>query len=265
MRQKVSYVVGCVILAAVTASLTAGCAPMVAGSASDTTAALEEAAPSSSPIPPFDYGPKGPASFFVTSRGLNGGDLDGLAGADAHCERLAAEADLPDAEWRAYLSTQTTSNAPAVNARDRIGKGPWFNVEGIRVAKEISHLHGDTLEQAREGNLISQAAALTERGERIGGKGDPIPMRHDILTGSRTDGTAYGTGDGYDRTCRNWTYSGVQGSAQVGHSDRDTIGLSISWNSAHQTVGCRPADLEATGGDGLLYCFAASRIEAFDE
>jgi hypothetical protein len=210
---------------------------------------------SSSRIPPFEQVPKGAPSFFVTSRGLDGGNLGGLAGADAHCASLASEAGLPDAEWRAYLSTQGAGNTPAVHARDRIGKGPWFNVEGIRIATDLSHLHGDTLAQARAGNLVSQGSALTERKERIGGKGDPV-LRHDILTGSQADGRAYN--DRFDRTCRNWTYSGPEGSAQIGHSDRDTIGLSISWNSAHQTTGCTPQKLKATGGDGLFYCFAVN-------
>ena len=205
-------------------------------------------------IPPFSQVPKGPASFFVTSRGLDGGNLSGLAGADAHCALLAREAGLPAGRWRAYLSTQAMAGRPAVHARDRIGKGPWFNVQQVRIATDIGHLHGDTLEQARAGNLVSQASALTERGERIGGKGDPV-LRHDILTGSRPDGRAYD--NRFDRTCRNWTYAGPDGSAQVGHSDRDTIGLSISWNSAHQTTGCGSTHLKATGGEGLFYCFAA--------
>jgi hypothetical protein len=204
-------------------------------------------------IPPFGKVPKGQPSFFVTSRGIDGGNLGGLAGADAHCAKLAREAGLKANQWRAYLSTQATSQHPAVHARERIGKGPWFNVEGIRIGTGLAHLHGDGLEDARAGNLVSQASALTERGERIGGKGDPV-LRHDILTGSKTDGRAYD--NRYDRTCRNWTYSGPDGSAQIGHSDRDTIGLSISWNSAHQTTGCSLQQLKATGGDGLLYCFA---------
>jgi hypothetical protein len=165
-------------------------------------------------------------------------------------------AGLPDAEWRAYLSTQKVGKARVVHARDRIGRGPWFNVEGVRVATDLSHLHGDTLEHARAGNLVSQGSALTERKERVGGKGDPV-LRHDILTGSQADGMAYND-DRFDRTCRNWTYSGPEGSAQIGHSDRDTIGLSISWNSAHQTTGCTQQNLKATGGDGLFYCFAVN-------
>ena len=216
--------------------------------------ALAQSTPSR--IPPFEQVPRGDPSFFVTSRGLNGGDLGGLAGADAHCARLAAEARLPNRVWRAYLSTQNTNGTPAVHARNRIGTGPWFNVERIRIATDLAHLHGDTLELARTGNLVSQGSALTERGERIGGKGDPV-LRHDILTGSRADGRAFD--NRYDRTCRNWSYAGADGSAQIGHSDRDTIGLSISWNSAHQTTGCGSQHLKATGGDGLFYCFAADR------
>lgn len=208
-------------------------------------------------IPPFGKVPRGDPSFFVTSRGLNGGDLGGLAGADAHCGRLAAEAGLPNRRWRAYLSTQRAQGSRAVNARDRIGQGPWFNVERVRIARDLAHLHGDTVALARAGNLVSQASALTERGERIGGKGGPV-LRHDILTGSRDDGRAYD--NRYDRTCRNWTYAGPDGSAQIGHSDRDTVGLSISWNSAHQTTGCGPAQLKATGGEGLFYCFAADPV-----
>ena len=185
-------------------------------------------------IPLFQQVPKGQPSFFVTSRGLSGGNLGGLTGSDLQCATLAKEANLSAGTWRAYLSTQMSAAQPAINVRDRIGKGPWFNIQGIRVATDLAHLHGDTLSQARAGNFISQASALTEHGERIGGKGDPV-LRHDMLTGSRTDGRAYD--NYYDRTCRNWTYSGGDGSAQIGHSDRDTVGLSISWNSAHQTTG----------------------------
>ena len=210
----------------------------------------------SSQIPPFEKIPRGAPGFFVTSRGVDGGNLGGLAGADAHCRKLADEAGLASADWRAYLSTQASGGTPAINARDRIGKGPWFNVENVRVATNLAHLHGDTVRLARAGNLVSQGSALTERGQRIGGKGDPV-LRHDILTGSRADGRAYD--NRYDRTCRNWTYSGTEGGAQIGHSDRDTIGLSISWNSAHQTTGCGLPQMKATGGDGLFYCFATQR------
>ena len=128
-------------------------------------------------------------------------------------------------------------------------------MQGIRIAINPAHLHGDTLPMARAGNLVAQATALSEKGERIPGKGDE-DLRHDMLTGSIADGRAY-TSDPYDRTCRNWTYSGDAGSAQIGHSDRDSVGLSISWNSAHQSAGCSPVKLKATGGAGLFYCFAA--------
>jgi hypothetical protein len=229
---------------------TAGILALLVALGSTATAQKQERP---SRIPPFEKVPKGPASFFVTSRGMDGGNLGGLAGADAHCSRLAQEAGLPAGDWRAYLSTPGTPTTRAINARDRVGTGPWFNIEGVRIATDLAHLHGDTLEQARAGNLVSQGSALTERGERIGGKGDPV-LRHDILTGSKADGRAYD--NRYDRTCRNWTYAGADGSAQIGHSDRDTIGLSISWNSAHQTTGCGQADLKKTGGDGLFYCFA---------
>ena len=206
------------------------------------------------PVPPSTQFQKGPASFFVTSQGLDGGNLGGLTGADARCAALAKEAGLSGVSWRAYLSTQKSGAARAVNARDRIGKGPWFNVERVRIAENLAHLHGDTLLFARGGNLISQASALTEKGQRIAGKHEPN-MQHDILTGSTADGRAYA--DAYDRTCRNWSYAGPDGSAQIGHSDRDSIGLSISWNSAHATAGCSPAKLAATGGAGLFYCFDA--------
>lgn len=213
--------------------------------------------PAERPTPPFAQAPKGGASFFVTSRGLDGGDLGGLGGADAHCRRLAAEAGLPALVWRAYLSTQGGGSGPPVHARGRIGPGPWFNVRGVRIARDLAQLHGDTLEDARAGNTLSRAEALTERGERIAGENEPA-MRHDILTGSRADGRAFPE-DGYDHTCRDWTYGGDGGGAQIGHSDRDSRGLSISWNSAHQTFGCSASKLAATGGAGLFYCFAADQ------
>jgi hypothetical protein len=215
-------------------------------------------APSS--VPPFVWNAKGEPSFFVTSIGLNGGNLGGLAGADAHCRSLADAAGLPARDWRAYLSTQSSQEHGSVHARDRIGEGPWFNVERVMIARDLAHLHGDTAALAREGNLLSQASALTEQGERIGGKGDP-DLRHDILTGSTATGHAFPPQDPYDRTCRNWRYAGPDGSAQVGHSDRDTVGLSISWNAAHQTVGCGLEQLRTTGGEGLFYCFAADQAQ----
>ena len=191
-------------------------------------------------------------TFFVTSNGpAKGGDLGGLAGADAHCGKLAQAAGSTGKTWHAYLSTQ---GAGAVNARDRIGKGPWQNAKGVVVAKSVDDLHSDS-------NNITKQTNLSEKGEVINGRGD-TPNRHDVLTGSQGDGTAFAAGE--DRTCKNWT-SSTQGSAMVGHSDR--IGLrdddsSKSWNTSHPSRGpdggCSQADLKSTGGDGLLYCFAAN-------
>ena len=219
-------------------------------------AALGHAQTALRPKPEWSRAPSGPPSFFVTSVGMGkGADLGGLAGADRHCQVLAEAVGLGARTWRAYLSTQATPAMPAVNARDRIGRGPWFNVAGGRVAADLAELHGDTLEAARAGNLISKATALDERGRMIAGEGE-TPKYHDILTGSRTDGRAYAD-DGTDRTCSNWTYGGDAGSAQIGHSDRNSKSASISWNSAHPTLGCSPAKLAGSGGGGLFYCFAA--------
>jgi hypothetical protein len=197
----------------------------------------------------------GPMSFFVTSAGSGkGGDLGGLAGADAHCQKLAAAAGAGNRTWRAYLSTSptfptaTTPAVSSVNARDRIGKGPWFNAKGEMVARDVVHLHN--------GNNITKATALDERGNVIKGRGD-TPNDHDILTGSRADGTAFAPQT--DTTCRGWT-SSTDGSAIVGHHDR--IGplpeaWAQSWNFAHQSAGCSVEALRRTGGAGLFYCFAA--------
>ena len=194
--------------------------------------------------------PAQPMSFFVTSVGLGkGANLGGLQGADAHCQALAAAAGAGDRTWRAYLSTQ---GANAVSARDRIGKGPWFNARGQSVARDLEHLHGDTLDLARMGNTLTRATALSEKGEPIKGVGDK-PNEHDILTGSQLDGRAYT--DSADHTCNNWT-SEDAGSAQVGHHDR-TGGPGTSWNSVHATKGCSQQALVGTGGAGLFYCFAA--------
>ena len=194
-------------------------------------------------------------TFFITSTPIgNGGNLGGLAGADNQCQTLAqaAGAGAPKV-WRAYLSTQAADGKPAINARDRIGKGPWTNAKGEVVAKDVADLHGP--------NALTKQSALNEKGEVVNGRGDQ-PNRHDILTGSQPDGTAFAAGD--DKTCKNWT-SSTQGSAVVGHSDR--IGLrdddaSKSWNSSHGSRGpeggCSQADLRSTGGDGLLYCFASN-------
>jgi hypothetical protein len=193
-------------------------------------------------------------SFFVTSVGLgDGANLGGLKGADAHCQKLATDAGHGASTWRAYLSTTAADRAPAVNARDRIGSGPWYNIKGALIARTVSELHGDTPEQAYGGNRIIILHALNEKGGRANTVGGPQPLQHDILTGSRTDGRAYTT-EGGDRTCKNWT-SNKDGSAQVGHHDR-TGGPSQSWNSVHATRGCSQPDLVATGGAGLFYCFA---------
>ena len=190
-----------------------------------------------------------PMTFFVTSVGLGkGGNLGGLQGADAHCQALATAAGAGDRTWRAYLSTQ---GAGAVNARDRIGKGPWHNARGALIARDLEHLHGDTLDLARMGNVLYRTTALSEKGEPIKGVGDK-PNEHDILTGSQLDGRAFT--EGGDRTCSNWT-SDSAGSAQVGHHDR-TGGPGISWNAVHPSKGCSQEALVATGGAGLFYCFA---------
>jgi hypothetical protein len=193
-----------------------------------------------------------PMSFFVTSVGLGkGGDLGGLAGADAHCQALAAAAGAGAKTWHAYLSTQARPGVPAVNARDRIGQGPWHNSKKLPIAADLAELNGDTIELARLGSNLFKQSALDEKGAVINGAGD-TPNRHDMLTGSQTDGRAYT--DGADHTCNNWTSSDA-GSAQVGHSDR-TGGGNTSWNSAHPTRGCSQEALVSTGGEGLFYCFA---------
>jgi hypothetical protein len=189
---------------------------------------------------------KSAPSFFVTSTGPGmGADLGGLSGADKQCQALAAAAGLPKRDWRAYLSTTGTGG---VNARDRIGKGPWVNTKGVTIASDVEQLHGS--------NNITKQTALTEKGEVVNGRGD-TPNRHDVLTGSAPDGRAM-PGD-KDTTCGNWTKSG-EGSAIVGHSDRTGLDESApakSWNSSHPSRACSQDALRATGGDGLLYCFAA--------
>lgn len=196
--------------------------------------------------------PKPPMSFFLTSEGSGkGANLGGLAGADQICQKLAAAAGSENKNWHAYLSTSAADGKPAVNARDRIGQGPWYNSAGAAVAKNLADLHGDTLDQARLGNNIQKLTALTEKGARINGGGD-TPNQHDVLTGSQPDGRAYT--DGADHTCKNWTSEG-EGSAQVGHHDR-TGGGNTSWNAVHASRGCSQANLVATGGAGLFYCFA---------
>jgi hypothetical protein len=196
-------------------------------------------------------------TFFVTSVGIgNGANLGGVAGADNHCQELAqaAGANAPVMKtWHAYISTQAADGKAAINARDRIGKGPWQNAKGLVIAKDVAELHGS--------NNLTKQTALSEKGDVINGRGD-TPNRHDMLTGSQPDGTAFAPGD--DHTCKNWT-SSTQGSAMLGHADR--IGLrdddaSKSWNSSHPSRGpeggCSQADLKSTGGDGLMYCFAVN-------
>ena len=194
-------------------------------------------------------------SFFVTSQGIGkGGDLGGLDGADKHCQSLAETAGAGKKTWHAYLSTQSTDGKPAVNARDRIGSGPWQNAKGVVIAKDVAELHGT--------NNINKQTALNEKGEQVNGYGDQ-PNRHDILTGTQADGTAFSGPD--DRTCKNYT-SSTQGAVMVGHSDisgppNGPPSLK-SWNAAHPSRGpeggCSQADLKGTGGDGLLYCFAVN-------
>jgi gluconolactonase len=208
------------------------------------------AIPAKAPIPPL--------SFFVTSTGAGkGADLGGLSGADAHCQKLATAVGAGNKTWHAYLSTQAGNGQPAINARDRIGAGPWYNAKGQQVAKDVFHLHGDIIEAARLGNNLSRTTAITEKGEAVKGAGD-TPNEHDILTGSQTDGRAFS--DSADHTCSNYTSNSTEGSAQVGHFDR-TGGGNTSWNSAHPSRGCGQENLVKTGGAGLLYCFAVNQAE----
>ena len=196
----------------------------------------------------IDAGAQSPAasmSFFVTSAGSGkGADFGGLDGADKFCQTMAAAAGAGGRTWHAYLSTQ---GAQAVNAKDRIGTGPWQNAKGVVIAKDVAELHGT--------NNLNKQTALTEKGEGVNGRGD-TPNKHDILTGTQPDGTAFAGSD--DKTCGNWTKSG-EGIAIVGHHDRtglDTTPPSLSWNSSHPTRGCSDDALKSTGGAGLLYCFA---------
>jgi hypothetical protein len=195
--------------------------------------------------------PQKDMTFFVTSTGSGkGGDYGGLAGADQHCQSLAQAAGAGNHTWHAYLSTQSSEGKPAANARDRIGKGPWRNFNGVLIAKDVEdlHLHAN----------INRLTALTEKGAKVNGRGD-TPNTHDILTGSQPDGRAFAPGQ--DRTCGNWTKGGTEGAAMLGHHDR--IGLTEddaarSWNSSHPSRGgCSVDALKSSGGAGLLYCFAA--------
>jgi hypothetical protein len=190
-------------------------------------------------------------TFFVTSVGSGkGADLGGLEGADRHCQQLADAVGAGGHTWRAYLSTQASNGQPAINARDRIGPGPWQNAKGVVIARDLDELHG--------AKHLDKTSALTERGEVVNGRGDQ-PNRHDMLTGSKPDGTAFAAGE--DRTCGNWTLSGAEGAAMLGHHDRQGLrddAPSHSWNSSHPSRGgCSQEALRSTGGDGLFYCFAA--------
>ena len=190
-------------------------------------------------------------SFFISSTGSGrGADLGGLAGADRLCTTLATAVGAGNKTWRAYLSTQPAAGSEtAVNARDRIGKGPWRNAKGVVIAQNVTELHGS--------NNINKETALTEKGEVVNASGD-TPNMHDILTGSQPDGTAIA--GNVDTTCRNWTSSG-EGAAMVGHHNRaglDDSAPAKSWNSSHQSRGCSLDALKATGGDARIYCFAAN-------
>ena len=238
----------------------------------------------SSPMVAAQHGMPGghPMTFFVTSDPIgNGGNLGGLEGADAHCERLAAIVGAENFTWRAYLSTQARPGRPAVNARDRIGEGPWHNFNGVMIASSVAHLHGDTLELARMGNNLHKQSGLTERGAIVPGlydyldprdndweyvKTTPYSNRHEVLTGSQTGGQAFP--GNLDYTCNNWTsnrdpdpYQGIMGAApdkpnaQIGFPDRNGGGDG-SWNSSHGTRGCSQTALVRTHGVGKLYCFA---------
>jgi hypothetical protein len=235
-----------------------------------------------SSLAPAQHGMPGgmPMSFFVTSRPIgDGGNLGGLAGADAHCQTLAAAAGAGGKTWHAYLSTQARPGQPAVNARDRIGTGPWFNFDGVMIASSVAHLHGDTIEMARLGNNLNKRTGLTEYGQIVPGLNDfkhprdtdwdyvqttPYSNRHEMLTGSQLDGTAFPPG--LDYTCDNWTSNAdpdARGmgagpgrpNVQIGFPDRNGGGNG-SWNSSHGTTGCSQRALVRTHGVGMFYCFA---------
>jgi hypothetical protein len=196
---------------------------------------------------------KSQLGFFVSSTGSGkGADFGGLVGADALCQKLATAAGAGDRTWRAYLSTQASGSTPAVNAKDRIGTGPWKNAKGEVIAKDVADLHGGS-------NNLTKQTALTETGAVVNGRGD-TPNEHDILTGTQPNGTAFAVAE--DKTCGNWTKSG-DGSAVVGHHDRAglptvPVAEAISWNSSHGSRGCSVDQLKASGGAGKIYCFASN-------
>jgi hypothetical protein len=198
--------------------------------------------------------PAQPMGFFVTSVGLGkGANLGGLAGADAHCQALAAAAGAGNRTWHAYLSTTAAGNQPSVNARDRIGNGPWYNARGLVIAQNVADLHGDV---QRDRNQILKDNALTEKGTPVNGRGD-TPNQHDMLTGSDSTGRAL-PGDPNAQTCNNWTSeAAAPAGAMLGHHDRNGGG-NTSWNAAHMSRGCSQENLVSTGGAGLFYCFATN-------
>ena len=239
-----------------------------------------------SPVATAQHGMPGghPMTFFVTSEPIgDGGNLGGLEGADAHCQTLATTVGAGDFVWRAYLSTQERPGAPAVNARDRIGQGPWHNFNGVMIASSLAHLHGDTIELARMGNNLHKQTGLTEKGAIVPGlydfldprdndweyvKNTPYSNRHEVLTGSQPDGRAFPPG--IDYTCNSWTSNedpeedapGLTGgpgrpNAQIGFPDREGGGNG-SWNSSHGTRGCSQEALPRTHGIGQYYCFAVT-------
>lgn len=222
---------------------------VLVGLCAATILATPAAAQNPAPAPP-----PAPMTFFVTSVGKgNGANLGGLSGADAHCAALAdaVGAKLPDGRaWRAYLSA-VAADGKSINARDRIGAGPWHNAKGALIAKDVPDLHGDII---RDRNQVNKVYALSEKGLPVNGVGD-TPNQHDMLTGSDSEGRGLpGTAD---TSCNNWTSDSATGSAMVGHHDR-TGGGSTSWNAAHPSRGCGQANLVSTGGAGLFYCFAAN-------
>ncbi len=205
-----------------------------------------------------------PMTFFVTGE-THSGNLGGLAGADAICQRLAAAVGAGERSWRAYLSTYGTSTEPAVNARDRIGNGPWHNARGVMIASNLADLHGDI---QRDSNLIYRDTTLTEQGELVNGRvrHEGTNNEHDILTGSDSHGRSFPHGRDFppgvpatrgqqNLTCNNWTYGGSDGSAMIGHHDR-LSSFNTSWNSSHSTSGCSLEKFNETGGAGRFYCFA---------
>lgn len=205
--------------------------------------------------PSYAQAPSGTSmSFFLTSVGPGkGANLGGLNGADQHCQKLATAVGAGGKTWHAYLSENGSAGHPARNARDRIGTGPWVNAKGVQIAASVADLHSDT-------NNLTKQTALTEKGDVVNGRGDD-PNRHDVLTGSQPDGTAYPGPDSANSTCGNWVrYFPNSGKARVGHHDRsgNDPATGSSWNSAHDSQGCSQDELRKSGGDGLFYCFAVN-------